>query len=374
MQVKREIRSLTGLRGVAAVYVVIFHYFLGVGMTNPLTTLLAHGYLAVDLFFVLSGFVMALNYGHLFETRLSLLAYRTFLGRRIARIYPLYFAGTLAGFGLVGAALLEPLHSGSAGGNLLANLLMVQSWGGGQSYDPPAWSISTEWAAYLLFPLLVVPTVLRGRLSAWVVLCASIATVAFLCYSPLFESGRVSSDALLDLHTSYLGNAVIRCIAEFALGLVAFRFAEEKAVAGRIGPLASLACGLTIFFLLIRKGDLGFILAIPLLIVSLSSGESLPRRLLSLPAVEWLGLLSYSIYLVHDLMGGLLAWIHTRAAALQIPHAQTAGALVCFVLTFPIAWLAYIFIEVPGRRILRDLFEKRTPATANIRGLGDGAL
>jgi peptidoglycan/LPS O-acetylase OafA/YrhL len=373
MQVKREIRSLTGLRGVAAVYVVIFHYVPGVGMSNPLTTLLAHGYLAVDLFFVLSGFVMALNYGHLFETRISLLAYRTFLGRRIARIYPLYFAGTLAGFGLVEAALIEPLHSGSTSGNLLANLLMVQEWGVGQSYDPPAWSISTEWAAYLLFPLLVVPSVLRGRLSALIVLCASIATVTFLCYAPLFQSGRASADGLIDLHT-YLGTGVIRCIAEFALGLVAFRFAEKKAGAGQSGLPASLACVVTIFFLLLRKGDLGFILAMPLLVVSLSSGESLPRRFLSLPAVEWLGLLSYSIYLIHDLMGGLLAWIHTHATALHIPHAQTAGAVVCFVLTFPVAWLAYTFIEVPGRRLLRDLFEKRTPATANIGTLRDGAL
>jgi peptidoglycan/LPS O-acetylase OafA/YrhL len=212
VQAKREIRSLTGLRGIAAVYVVIFHYFLGVGMSNPLKTLLAHGYLGVDLFFVLSGFVMALNYGHLFETGFSFLAYRTFLGRRIARIYPLYVAGTLVGFVLTQAALIEPLRSGSTSGNLVANLLMVQSWGVGQSYDPPAWSISTEWAAYLLFPLLVVPAVLRGSLAALTMLCAGAATVTFLCYSPLFQPSRVSADALIDLHTSYLStSAAIHC-------------------------------------------------------------------------------------------------------------------------------------------------------------------
>jgi peptidoglycan/LPS O-acetylase OafA/YrhL len=63
MREHREIRSLTGLRGVAVAYVVVHHFFLGLTFTNPFTTFLAHGYLAVDLFFVLSGFVMTLNYG-----------------------------------------------------------------------------------------------------------------------------------------------------------------------------------------------------------------------------------------------------------------------------------------------------------------------
>src|ERR1700712_169365 len=97
----RELRSLTGLRGVAAVLVVLDHYWQGVAPTNPAKTLLAHGYLAVDLFFVLSGFVMTFNYASLFQEGYSFAAFRLFLSRRIARVYPLYLVCTLVAFLLI---------------------------------------------------------------------------------------------------------------------------------------------------------------------------------------------------------------------------------------------------------------------------------
>ena len=53
MRTGQEIKALTGLRGVAAIYVMIFHYYSGLPLSNPGTTLISHGYLAVDLFFVL---------------------------------------------------------------------------------------------------------------------------------------------------------------------------------------------------------------------------------------------------------------------------------------------------------------------------------
>ena len=83
-----EIRALTGLRGIASLYVVLFHYFQPLPLVGYLRTLLGHGYLAVDLFFVLSGFVMALNYGSRFAAGAHWPEYRLFLCRRFARVYP----------------------------------------------------------------------------------------------------------------------------------------------------------------------------------------------------------------------------------------------------------------------------------------------
>jgi peptidoglycan/LPS O-acetylase OafA/YrhL len=93
-QVQSEIRSLTGLRGLAAAWVVLYHFHQADASAGALGTFLRHGYLAVDIFFVLSGFVMALSYTHLFAKGLSVQSFGVFLVRRFARIYPLYILMT----------------------------------------------------------------------------------------------------------------------------------------------------------------------------------------------------------------------------------------------------------------------------------------
>ena len=95
---KPEIRALTGVRGMAACLVAIYHFSPTKDMApGPLHNSVGRGYLWVDLFFVLSGFVIALNYGHLFASGFSRTAFATFLTRRVARIYPLYLAVLVAG-------------------------------------------------------------------------------------------------------------------------------------------------------------------------------------------------------------------------------------------------------------------------------------
>jgi len=135
-----EINALTGLRGVAALCVVLYHWKDGAErlfMRGPRLTFEAHGYLSVDLFFVLSGFVMALNYDGMFARRITRVNYTKFLGKRFARIYPMYL------FCLV---LIVAFNVGKAPATprlLVANLLMVQNWGHWSSLNAPSWSIST---------------------------------------------------------------------------------------------------------------------------------------------------------------------------------------------------------------------------------------
>ena len=87
---KDEIDALTGVRGVAAVIVIAYHTYPAADFPYGISHLVARGYLAVDVFFVLSGFVMALTYGSLFRDRVTPPAFFTFLMRRVARLYPLY--------------------------------------------------------------------------------------------------------------------------------------------------------------------------------------------------------------------------------------------------------------------------------------------
>lgn len=366
VQPTREIRSLTGLRGVAAMYVLVFHYFPIATYNSPLRRVLGHGYLAVDLFFVLSGFVMALNYRHLFESGWTRAAYGTFLARRIARIYPLYIVATVVGFVLVVAGGLPFIPTMPRAPALIFNLLMVQSWGLTPSFDSPAWSISAEWAAYLLFPALLIPSIFRKPAVA--LLCTGLAAslLAALCALPaaLFPDTLVRDPLNMSGHA--MGLPVLRCVPEFTLGILAFRFASTS-LGRRLVSSVWIAPALVLsalFVLTIPGCDLAFVLLLPVLVVSLASEAHLPGRILASAPLEFLGLLSFSIYLTHKLLFGLLTWMYEHAHTAGIPHARTLSAGVCLILTFAISYAAFSLIEVPGRRWLRaisDRIIRRTP-------------
>jgi peptidoglycan/LPS O-acetylase OafA/YrhL len=139
-----DIRALTGIRGVAALGVMAFHYWYpGWIDTSTLSgAACERGYIFVDLFFILSGFVMARAYGHHFTGAFSLTAYKRFLGRRIARVYPLYIL-LLA----IAIALSLPFYDNFSTkyvALLGINALLMQSWFGKFSVVGTSWSLSTE--------------------------------------------------------------------------------------------------------------------------------------------------------------------------------------------------------------------------------------
>lgn len=358
MAESNELKPLTGLRGVAALYVVAFHYLDGLPLTSPGKTFLAHGYLAVDLFFVLSGFVMALSYARMFSTGFSLSAYRKFLGRRLARVYPLYLAGTVLALFLILLGWLPYIHAGSLGVTFIANLFMVQTWGIGASLDSPGWSISTEWAAYLLFPLLLIPALSRRVSYAWLSGAIALAVLGVLCSIPVSVAHKTSADTVLNLSDARLALPLWRCLSEFLLGILAFRIASAKNLFLRSrGWISTLLVLSALATLTVPRADLFFVFLLPPLIAVLSEGEHLPQRILSSEIAQIGGRLSYSIYLIHVLFTDALGFIHHQIYELGLPHGQTYGAAICIVLTFVCAWLAHRHVEVPARRWVRDFLE-----------------
>jgi len=164
-----EIRALTGLRIVAAMWVVLFHFRPLLWEASPrleadLGPLLDAGAAGVDLFFILSGFVLAWNYLQRMGPSFSAKATAHFLWLRLSRVWPVYLVTMhLAALWIITTLYIGDVPSPDADKltalNYLKQFLMVQLWFepffDGTSWDGPAWSISAEWLAYLLFGGLV---------------------------------------------------------------------------------------------------------------------------------------------------------------------------------------------------------------------------
>ena len=157
-----QIPAMTAIRGLAAWWIVLHHFrFEIIPVTGPTPLrFLDLGYISVDLFFQLSGFLILINYGERFAA-FSWREYVRFIALRIGRIYPLH-AFMLMIYLINPIAILLFSASGEVGAqyspiDFVFNLFLIQNWGFTRelSWNYPAWSISTEFAAYLLFPVIV---------------------------------------------------------------------------------------------------------------------------------------------------------------------------------------------------------------------------
>ncbi len=167
----QNLNPLTSLRFLAAFWVLLYHFKDHLGLDLGRIGLIADGYLGVDLFFTLSGFILAHVY--LAEVEGGRFGYGGFLKNRIARVYPMHLHGAgrddrsvrrrdRHGRGRLGSPDAFKLT------DLPAHLLMLHAWGTTEAvgWNFPSWSISAEWGAYLLFPL-IAGLVLKARNAAW---------------------------------------------------------------------------------------------------------------------------------------------------------------------------------------------------------------
>ncbi len=149
----QNLKALTALRFIAAMWVVSYDYWADLTAVTP--HLVSKGYLGVELFFVLSGFILSHVYLQGFGERNF--RYADFLWARLARVYPVHLATLLGMGGLIGGATLLGIQAGDKAlvwSSLPAQLTLTQAWGLGLhgGWNHPSWSISAEWFAYLSFP------------------------------------------------------------------------------------------------------------------------------------------------------------------------------------------------------------------------------
>lgn len=354
-----EIRSLTGLRGVAALYVVIFHALIFPSSAqNPLATFLNNGYLAVDLFFILSGFVMGMVHGQDFENGFNLGSYKNFLTKRLARIYPLYFivlSITVALYYFHPARIPEETGSLTAV-RVVENYFLIQGWGLGTSYVQPSWSVSTEIAAYLLFPVLALLTLFQSRK---VTIFVAILFLVLPALVALVFVGE-KSGLQMNLWNGETFGPMTRCITEFTIGLLCYRFYQWQIGTALMNKKwVGFSLMLAILVLLtFKNSDLLIVMLLPFLILSLASDKTPLAKLMGSKPVHWLGLISYSVYLVHSLVFYFREDIQALFEQLHIPHAYTVSLVLFFPQTIALGASTYYCIEKPMRNLLRNISAK----------------
>ena len=335
-------RALIGLRGVAALFVISHHLYVREGLHLPLLHQLAlRGYLAVDLFFVLSGFTMAWIYGGWFTRQITLPVYLEFMWRRVARLWPLHAAMVLVVIVEYARRGLWPFWPKM----IAANLLMVQNWGWSQVINPPSWSVSTEMLAYLLFPMLAAAA-LHGRPArAWAGCAAAVGLVLLAVWlAPFRGPGRRGA---LDIYDNWSLLPALRCLGGFWLGMLTYRALQTAwvaAIARR--PGVAVAAGLVLLLLLAAGApDLLVYAAFPVLTAALFAGAGAPQAWLGTRVLHGLGTLSYAIYLVHVPILEVVAIVAGQSVAVLVP--------VFFSVTLVAALLAHRLIERPSRALLR---------------------
>lgn len=356
---RSNLDALTGLRALAAFWVIAFHYRggpfgpLGADQVLPV---LGRGYLGVDLFFILSGFVI----WHVHGEEVQRPAARTFLRfmcLRAARLYPTYLFTLLLLVLLLWIAPLygNPMHATNYSWHELAiHVLLVQSWGFANplTWNYPAWSVSAEWFCYLLLPLAAPAAGLLGRRGTVGAICVLLLAVTAI-YLTVFDATMNQSSSALTL---------LRAAPEFILGCLLRRLTGQMPLVDRpwtliVGAVAGLWT--LSFFTPLPIG----LLAIPLfacLILAGAASENAVARLLRLPIFVAIGEASYALYLMQ-------APVEKGAKVLRQylspAHPIQSTAIVVIYLTLLVVGtaLAHRWVENPSRRWLRRVIDAKLP-------------
>jgi peptidoglycan/LPS O-acetylase OafA/YrhL len=369
----KRYEALDGLRGIAAIAVVLFH----IRWPNHVTHFNAftHAYLFVDLFFVLSGFVLASAYRN---TITSMTELRRFFVLRFFRIYPLHAAAltllvAMETIKLVGSNVgMSPGHPAFSGNNslqsLTPNVALVHGLGvlDRLSWNTPSWSISCEAAAYVLFGFAALYRALDSRLFLLLALPVSIVLAGLVV------------QAKGDLNATY-DWGLARCVAGFYAGAFMAWMVRNPWISGifdrmsaQTVTIVTAACVAWIIVALsIADGHLD-VLVLPglvLLILFLHRDSGLIAKLLRTPPCAALGRISYSIYLLHVPVLLVLLTTIKRSSGMLLESSSAEGVpilhigpwtgdllVVCAVIeVIAIATISYRIIETRGRNLGRHI-------------------
>jgi peptidoglycan/LPS O-acetylase OafA/YrhL len=357
---RNKIEELESIRGLAALLVVIFH----IPKWNPILDigLINNSYLMVELFFVLSGFVISNAYTNKIETGADLMRFQ-FL--RFGRLYPvhlifllLFLAVEVAKYVALSKLGAQDIRKAPFTDNTLGafveQLFLVQAigpTGNALTFNDPAWSISVEFYTYLVFGLAIL-FFKRVR-------------------TPLFSLIVLLSILLLETRATHGFTDLLRCLAGFFIGCLTAGLIR-KTRATLPGYLSAIFFFSILIFLQLKTSKyldvvIYFLTAALIASLMLSRGGLL-RRILKHRILIWLGLVSYSVYMSHR----FVLWVVTNAVKrlLKRPEVQAADgqwvlslsvfetlaiAFGAILIVLLVSQMTYSMIEKPMRETSRRI-------------------
>lgn len=381
---KPRYEVLDGLRGVAAMLVVAFHLFETYSGGDHTKQIINHGYLAVDFFFALSGFVIGYAYDDRWTKGMGVW---TFFKRRLVRLHPLLVLGTAFGallfyfgchIGPTEAESVFPAIASTSPWKMLAVMLVcftmiplgkscdIRGWEETNPLNGPAWSLQWEYLANILYALVIrrFSTLLLGVFVAasgalTVLLCLDVDVFGVLAarnYAAYTVIGgwSLSPDQLLIgvtrlLYPFFAGLLLSRFHAAIKIGRGGFALCSSVIVAALAVPYFApdSAPWLNGVY------EAAVILAVFPLVLAMGAGSGGGGRLCRL-----LGELSFPVYIMHfPLVYMQMAWVKAHASAPIAQHIVVSVSV--FILAFAIAWAAYKLYDIPVREWLS---RKRKPA------------
>lgn len=367
-----EIVSLTTLRGLLAVWVVLYHYWTDVLRLFPTATVVSPavraGHLAVPAFFMLSGFVLTYTYGDEFRhpSRRGVVA---FLRARLARVYPVHLATLLVVAAMVGVSArigLRVTDAGYTARDFVLNLVLAQTWVPhfALNWNYPSWSISSEWFAYVLFPFVAAGgTRLRldrpagAAVVGAATLAGSVGVILWWRPWPFYE-------LVLVVPTFACGMAVGWLHRSVRLGGPAARWTAAGLAAGVAAachaPSGEVAAGLAVVLLFALVAVLAW-----------TGGRG--HRVWTARPLVYVGTVSYSLYMTHTLAQKLVNGLVPAARSAGADPAVKVGALVGYAVLVVAACLAcYYLVEKPCRERFRRTGREADPRRATDQPVREG--
>jgi peptidoglycan/LPS O-acetylase OafA/YrhL len=345
---RKEIRPLTGFRGVAALAVATYHFMLSMAGNPPFV--LSGGYLAVDAFFVLSGYVLAYNYAGVFGGSNDRAAYLDFLFKRFARLYPAYIVLTL--LYALKLALKPDGLDGFTSWDAICNLLMLTGWG---LHATPvvglSWSVSAELFCYAAFPLILL--LARERpLPAFL----SVALMALVIMVISRVGGGIEGP--LDVVSDVNLFPLLRALAGFSLGVILCGVASRMKVLPEqtVNLFMLLSAAALVAAAVFDRSDLITYAAVVCMVFWVAQDSDLSNVLFGNRPIYRLGEISYSFYLIHPFIISVLA---RAIGKLQALAGNPGGLAITFALyigsAILLSELSYRFLEMRGKAALMRL-------------------
>ena len=375
---KPRYEILDGLRGVAAVLVVLFH-LLETYSNGQSTQIINHGYLAVDFFFVLSGFVI----GYAYDDRWDKMTTWGFFKRRLVRLQPMVIMGTVVGacFYLFGQGDGFPLIGNVPGWKVLLAFVMgcfmipcgagmdIRGWGEMNSFNGPNWSLTWEYVGNILYALVFrrLPKIGLAILAAAAAFCTLDLCLDWNVFGLLTEGHEghrytVIGGWSLTSEQVYVG--LTRLFYPFIIGLLISRVGKFIKVNNGfwwcsliLAVLFSIPCVGGAENVLNGVYNATCILILMPLVVMMGAGSHIKGEK-SAKVCNFLGEISYPLYITHyPLMYMQMnwAWSHPDAPA----YAHVMVCIGCFLLSIGIAYACLKLYDIPVRKWLTEKWLKK---------------